>query len=54
MKESSILKRLRDTSFAPSIKREDIRYGCEKLGVTLEEHVANIMLSLSPLSTVTR
>jgi len=54
MKVSSVMKRLREVGFAPGIKREDIRYGCEKLGVTLEEHVANIMLSLSPLSTVTR
>lgn len=29
--------------FAPKIKREDIQYGCEKLGVTLEEHVQNLI-----------
>jgi putative nucleotidyltransferase with HDIG domain len=43
MKASSILKRLKDVGFAPKIKREDIVYGCEKLGVTLEEHVTNLV-----------
>ena len=43
MKESSILKRLKDKGFAPGIKREDIEYGCQKLGVTMEEHVKNLI-----------
>ena len=43
MKESSILKRLKEKSFAPGIKREDIEYGCQKLGVTMEEHVKNLV-----------
>lgn len=47
MKQSSILKRLREKSFAPGIKREDIEYGCRKLGVTLEDHVANLVIFLS-------
>ena len=43
IKQSSILKRLREKSFAPGIKREDIEYGCEKLGVSMEEHVSNLI-----------
>lgn len=43
MKGSSILKRIKDHGFAPKIKREDIEYGCEKLGVTVEEHVENLL-----------
>ena len=43
MKASSILKRIREIGFAPKIKREDIQYGCEKLGVTIEEHVNNLI-----------
>lgn len=42
MKVSSLMKCLRKEGFAPKIKREDIAYGCEKLGVTLEEHVQNL------------
>ncbi len=49
MKASSILKRLREEKFAPGIKREDIRYGCEKLGIPLEEHVAHLITFLSVL-----
>lgn len=49
MKASSILKRLREPSFAPKIKREDIQYGCDKLGVSLEEHVVNMVNFLSKL-----
>jgi len=49
MKASSILKRLREKSFAPGIKREDIQYGCEKLGVTLEDHVNNLVGFLGKL-----
>jgi len=44
MKASSIMKRIKDLGFAPKIKREDIRYGCEKLGVSLEEHIAHLGL----------
>ncbi len=43
MKASSIMKRFKDLGFAPKIKREDIKYGCEKLGVTLEEHIDNLI-----------
>ncbi len=37
------ISKLKDKGFAPNIKREDIEYGCEKLGVTLEEHVQNLI-----------
>lgn len=50
MKASSILKKIKDKSFAPNIKREDIEYGCEKLGVTLEEHVNNLIQFLGALN----
>ena len=41
MKASSILKRLKEKSFAAKIERETIYRGCEALGVTIEEHIAN-------------
>lgn len=49
IKQSSILKKLREKTFAPGIKREDIEYGCEKLGVTLEDHVSNLIFFLGTL-----
>jgi predicted hydrolase (HD superfamily) len=50
MKQSSILRRLREKSFAPGIKREDIEYGCKKLGVTMDEHVHNLINFLGGLN----
>ena len=43
MKVSSIQKRLREPNFASKIKRSDIARGCELLGVTLEEHIGNLI-----------
>ena len=43
MKASSIRKRIKDTGFAPKIKREDIERGCEHLGVTQDEHITNLI-----------
>ncbi len=50
MKISSILKRLKDRTFAPNIKREDIEYGCRKLGITMEEHVKHMIEFLGVLN----
>ena len=49
MKQSSILKRLKEKTFAPGIKREDIEYGCSKLGVSIEDHVLNLIKFLSQI-----
>ena len=38
------MKKLKDKSFAPNIKREDIEYGCEKLVVMVEERVKNLII----------
>ena len=49
MKPSSILKRLREPGFAAKIRREDINRGCELLGVSLEEHILNLIKFFSKL-----
>lgn len=49
MKASSILKRYREARFAAKIDRKVIDRGCEALGVPLEQHVANLITSLSVL-----
>lgn len=53
MKASSILKCIRKEGFAPKISRKDIAYGCEKLGVTLEDHVTNLIsfFAKSPIAS---
>src|SRR3989344_4437708 len=43
IKAKSIQKRLNEPAFAAKIKREDIRRGCELLGVPLDEHIENLI-----------
>ena len=49
IKQSSILKRIKEKSFAPKIERETIFRGCEYLGITLEDHVNNLIKFFSNL-----
>ncbi len=49
MKVSSINKRLKEKSFAGKIDRETIYRGCDLLGVSLDEHIANLIRSFSSL-----
>jgi len=43
MKASSIKKRLKETRFAPGIDREHIMAGCADFGVSIDEHVDNLI-----------
>lgn len=43
MKVKSINKRLKEKSFAAKIDRETIYMGCEKLGVPVSDHIANLI-----------
>jgi predicted hydrolase (HD superfamily) len=43
MKASSIKKKLKDAGFAAKIDRATITLGCEKLGVSLDDHVGNLI-----------
>ena len=43
MKVKSIAKRLKTKAFAAKIERETIYMGCEKLGVELNDHIANLI-----------
>ena len=49
MKPSSIKKKLKDTAFAAKVDRSTITTGCEHLGVSLDEHIANVVRFLAPL-----
>ncbi len=49
MKPSSIKKRLAEKAFAAKIDRAVISRGCESLGVTLDDHIANLIKFLSGL-----
>lgn len=49
MKVSSIKKRLAEKAFAAKIDRETVYRGCEALGVSLDEHIANLIKFFSVL-----
>jgi len=49
MKASSIKKKFKDPGFAAKIDRRTIQLGCDKLGVTLDDHIANLIRFLAPL-----
>lgn len=40
---SSIIKKLKDKAFARNVSRDDIREGVESIGISLEEHVENVL-----------
>ena len=50
MKPRSIAKRLKTRAFAAKIDRETIYMGCEKLGVELNDHIANLIRFFSVLT----
>jgi predicted hydrolase (HD superfamily) len=50
MKPSSIRKKLKEPAFAAKIDRATIYKGCEHLGISVDEHVANLVRFLAPLA----
>ena len=46
LEPSSVIKRMKDKAFARAVKREDLRAGAELLGLPLEEHIANVIVSM--------
>ena len=49
MKASSIRKKFKDPGFAAKIDRNTIQLGCDKLGLPLDDHIANLIRFLAPL-----
>ncbi len=49
MKAGSIKKKFKDPGFAAKIDRATIQLGCDKLGVPLDDHIANLVRFLAPL-----
>lgn len=48
LEPSSVLKKLKDKSFAAKVEREEIHAGCRLLGVELAAHVAFVIEALRP------
>ena len=43
LEASSVIKRMKDKAFARGVKRDDLRAGAELLGLSLEEHISNVI-----------
>lgn len=48
MAPSSVIKKMKQSSFAAAVSRDDIRRGAAILGIDLNEHIANIIEFLRP------
>jgi predicted hydrolase (HD superfamily) len=46
LQAASVLKRMKDKAFARAVSRDDLRAGAAELGLSLEEHVTNVILFL--------
>jgi predicted hydrolase (HD superfamily) len=46
----SVMKKFKDKAFARGCNRDDIRLGAEEIGITLEQHTANCIEAMKPLS----
>src|SRR6187401_440372 len=43
LEASSVVKRMKDKAFARGVKREDLRAGAELLGLSLDQHITNVI-----------
>jgi putative nucleotidyltransferase with HDIG domain len=50
MKPGSIRKKFKEPSFAAKIDRRTIQLGCDKLGIDLDTHIANLVRFLAVLA----
>ncbi len=46
MSAGSIRKKMKQKSFAASVKREDIEQGAQLLGLPLDEHITNVIVAM--------
>lgn len=46
----SVLKKMKDKSFARGVNREDLRRGAEELGIPLEEHIGVVLEAMQAIA----
>ena len=51
MAPSSVRKKMKQKSFAAAVKREDIERGAALLGLSLDDHIQNVILSMQKISS---
>ncbi len=47
----SVKKKMKDKAFARNVNRDDIREGAEALGVSLDDHIGNVIEAMRRIST---
>ena len=50
LEPKSVRKKLKQPSFAAGVHREEVYAGAELIGLELDEHIANVVAALQPLS----
>jgi putative nucleotidyltransferase with HDIG domain len=50
LKVKSVKNKMKDKGFARNVSREDIRKGAEILGLSLEEHIANVIKAMQGIA----
>ena len=50
LEPKSVKKKLKQPSFAAGVHRDEVYAGAELLGVELDEHIANVVAALQPIS----
>src|SRR5213075_2363804 len=50
LEPKSVKKKLKQPSFAAGVHREDVYKGAELLELTLDEHIANVVVALQPIA----
>jgi len=46
----SVRKKLKQPSFAANVHRDEVYRGAEELGIDLDEHIANVIAAMRPIS----
>ncbi len=50
LKVKSVKKKIKTKAFAANVSREDIQNGAEMLGITLEEHIQNVITGMQAVA----
>ena len=50
LEPKSVRKKLKQPSFAAGVHRDEVYAGAELLGIDLDEHIANVVAALQPIS----
>ncbi len=51
LEPKSVRKKLKQPSFAAGVHRDEVYAGAEALGLELDEHIANVVAALQPISS---